>query len=78
MNVIGERVTVLGSSDPTQIGISGTAVMETLNTLLLDVGGRKLRLAKEGSAFRLLPGGAILKGADIRGRLEDRLGRRKR
>ena len=78
MNVIGERVTVLGSSDPTQIGISGTAVMETLNTLLLDVGGRKLRLAKEGSAFRLLPGGAILTGADIRGRLEDRLGRRKR
>ncbi len=78
MNVIGERLTVLTSPDPTKTGITGRVMMETLNTLLLDTSGRTLRVEKAGSAFMLLSTGKVLTGVDLAGRLQDRLGRRRR
>ncbi len=78
MNVIGERLTVLTSPDPTKTGITGRVMMETLNTLLLDASGRTLRVEKAGSAFMLLSTGHVLTGVDLAGRLQDRLGRRRR
>ena len=78
MNVIGEKLTVLTSLDPTKTGVVGTVVMETLNTLLLDSSGRTLRVEKSGSAFQLLSSGKVLTGLDLAGRLPDRLGRRRR
>jgi RNase P/RNase MRP subunit p29 len=77
MNVIGERLKVLASSDPTKMGITGRVLMETLNTLVIDSSGRTLRLEKAGSAFMLLGSGKVLTGTDIAGRLQDRLGRRR-
>ena len=76
MNVIGERLTVLTSPDPTKTGLTGRVVMETLNTLTLDTSGRTLRIEKQGSAFMLLNSGIVLTGMDLAGRLQDRLGRR--
>ena len=76
MNVIGERLTVLTSPDPTKTGLTGRVVMETLNTLTLDTSGRTLRVEKQGSAFMLLNSGIVLTGMDLAGRLQDRLGRR--
>ncbi len=78
MNVIGQRLTVLTSPDPTKVGITGRVLMETLNTLLLDSSGRALRVEKQGSAFMLLDTGKVLTGLDLAGRLQDRLGRQKR
>ena len=77
MNVIGERLTVLTSHDPTKVGITGTVTLETLNTLLLNSSGRTLRVEKGGSAFMLLNSGKVLTGVDLAGRLPDRLGRRR-
>ncbi len=77
MNVIGERLTVLTSPDPTKTGITGRVLMETLNTLLLDSSGRTLRVEKSGSAFLLLDSGKVLTGLDLAGRLQDRLGKRR-
>jgi len=77
MNVIGEKLTVLTSPDPTKAGVTGTVTMETLNTLLLYSSGRTLRVEKAGSAFMLLNSGKVLTGVDLAGRLPDRLGRRK-
>ena len=78
MNVIGEMVTVLASPDPTKAGRTGRVVLETANTLLLDSGGRKVRVEKAGTAFKVLGSGKVLAGSDIAGRLQDRWGRRKR
>jgi len=75
MNLIGERLTVLKSSDPTKEGRSGRVVLETARTLLLDTGGRTLRVEKSGAAFVLLDSGRIVTGSDVSGRLQDRLWR---
>lgn len=76
MNVIGERLTVLTSPDPTKTGKTGRVVLETERTLLLETGKRTIRVEKSGSAFMLLSSGEVLTEADIAGRLQDRLGRR--
>jgi RNase P/RNase MRP subunit p29 len=74
MNVIGEQLRVVGSSDPTKVGKAGKVLMETANTLLVDSNGKAVRLEKEGSTF-LLASGEVVNGADLAGRMQDRLGR---
>jgi RNase P/RNase MRP subunit p29 len=76
VNVIGEKITVLTSPDPTKTGITGRVMMETLNTLLVESSGRTLQVEKAGAAFMLLNTGIVLTGLDLAGRLPDRLGRR--
>jgi RNase P/RNase MRP subunit p29 len=75
MNVIGERVRVLSSSDPTKVGRTGRVLLDSAKTLVIETPGRTLRVEKSGSAFLLLDSGKVLTGSDIYGRLEDRLGR---
>ena len=77
MNVIGARLTVLTSPDPTMTGRSGRVVLETLNTLIIESAGRTLRTGKLGSAFLLLDSGKVITGWDLAGRPQDRLGRRR-
>ncbi len=76
MNLIGKRVTVLTSPDPTMAGRTGLVLLETAKTLLLESGRGAIRVEKEGSAFMLMGSGRVVTGSDISGRLEDRLGRR--
>jgi RNase P/RNase MRP subunit p29 len=76
VNVIGERLTVLASPDRTKKGRTGRVVLETAKTLVIDTGGRMLRIEKSGSSFMLLDKGMTITGSDIAGRLQDRLGRR--
>jgi RNase P/RNase MRP subunit p29 len=75
MNVIGQMLTILTSPDPSKTGRTGRVVIETAKTLILDSNGRSIRVAKSGSAFMLLPSRTVLTGADLEGRLQDRLGR---
>ena len=75
MNVVGEMLTVLTSSDPTKTGRSGRVLLDTANTLLLDEGGRFLRVEKAGASFMIVVSGKIIAGSDIAGRLQDRIGR---
>ena len=77
MNVIGEKLSVLTSSDPTKSGRSGRVLLETANTLLLEEGGRTFRMEKAGAAFLITSSGAVVTGSDIAGRLQDRIGRRR-
>jgi RNase P/RNase MRP subunit p29 len=72
MNVIVERVTVVGPSDPSKRGRSGVVVLETEKTLLIDSGGRTVRIEKRGTVFRLTASGRVISGSDIAGRLQDR------
>ena len=77
MNVIGEKLQVLTSSDPTKSGRSGKVLLDTANTILLDEGGRTLRVEKAGAAFLVMGSGKVVTGSDIAGRLQDRVGRRR-
>jgi len=76
VNVVGEIVTILTSKDPSKTGRSGTVLLDTANTLLLDEGGRAVRVEKAGAAFMIKGSGRVLAGSDISGRLQDRIGRR--
>jgi RNase P/RNase MRP subunit p29 len=76
VNVVGEMLTVLTSKDPTKTGRSGVVLLDTANTLLLDEGGRGLRVEKAGAAFMVVSSGRIITGSDIAGRLQDRIGSR--
>jgi RNase P/RNase MRP subunit p29 len=77
VNVIGEKVTVLTSSDPAKSGKSGRVLLDTANTLLLDEGGRTIRVEKAGAAFLIMNSGIVVTGSDIAGRVQDRVGRRR-
>ena len=48
---IGRRVTVAEHSDPSLCGLAGTVVDETRETLLLEFGGGRKRVAKRGVNF---------------------------
>jgi RNase P/RNase MRP subunit p29 len=76
--IVGEDVTVVSSRDPGLRGRSGKVLLETANTLLLDTPGRRSTVPKAGSAFSLNSTGSVLTGDELKGRLEDRLGARKR
>ena len=70
-------LTVMNSSDPTKIGRTGRVLMETANTLIIDTGGHSVTVEKEGAVFSLGLGKRVT-GAEIAGRLQDRLGRARR
>jgi RNase P/RNase MRP subunit p29 len=76
VNVVGKKLKVLTTPDPTKAGLAGTAVLETANTLLIQRGTRRFTVEKRGSAFLLTDSGTVLTGTDLDGRLEDRWGRR--
>lgn len=76
MNIIGEELTVLSSTDPTKTGRRGLVVLETAKTLLLDTGAKVIRIEKSGSAFLLSHSKKVVTGSDIEGRPQDRWGRR--
>ena len=78
MNVIGERLTVLSSTDPLKEGRTGLVLLDTAKTLVLDSDGSVLRVEKAGSVFRVSGSNTVIAGADITGRLEDRWGLRSR
>ena len=76
MNLIGERIEILTSSDPTKVGRSGRVLMDTAKTLVVGSTRSAMRVEKQGAEFLLLDSGKVVKGLDIAGRPEDRLGRR--
>jgi RNase P/RNase MRP subunit p29 len=71
--IIGEDVRVVAARATPLVGLRGKVVLETMHTLTIRTGEkRKVVLPKTGSALQL-PGGAILIGDDLEGRLEDRI-----
>jgi len=78
MNVMGERLTILSSTDSSKTGRTGIVLLDTARTLVLDSNGMVLRVEKVGSVFRVSSSDMVITGADIAGRLEDRWGVRSR
>jgi RNase P/RNase MRP subunit p29 len=78
VNVIGETLSVLSSSDPTKQGKRGLVVLETAKTLVIESGARTIMVEKAGTVFQVSGSGEVVAGSEIAGRLEDRLGARRR
>jgi RNase P/RNase MRP subunit p29 len=78
VNLIGEEATVISAADPTMKGRKGTVVLETANTLLIDSGPKRFTVQKKGTTLRLARTGSVVRGDQVNGRLEDRLGARKK
>jgi ribonuclease P protein subunit POP4 len=72
--LIGLRVEVVESTDPSQRQLEGRVVDETRNTLVLEVAGEEKHIPKHGSRFRFaVQGGVEVSGDEIRYRPEDRV-----
>ncbi len=76
MSVVGERATIVKSTDKTLEGRSGEIVLETANMLRFRSGDAQFGVQKKGTALLLKGNGELVDGSDISGRLEDRLGAR--
>jgi ribonuclease P protein subunit POP4 len=78
-SIVGEKIRIVNSSDPTKTGRRGEVVLETCKTILLESSdGRRIRMEKTGTVMLLEDSKRVVNGDDIAGRLEDRLGSRKR
>lgn len=75
--LIGLSVRIEDSANKSQVGISGTVVDETMNTLSIDSNGIKV-VAKEESVFvfSLDQGKVRVDGNQILGRPQDRIKKR--
>ena len=78
---IGLEVTVVKSSNPTAVGISGKVVDETRNTFTILQNDAQKVVVKDTSVFHfVLPDGTVVEidGKVIMGRAEDRIKNRPR
>jgi len=74
MNVIGEKLCVVESTDPSKVGITGVVLLDTAKTLVVESEGRAVRVEKAGCVFSMAGSKRIIYGSDVLGRLEDRWG----
>jgi len=74
---LARSITVLKSSDPTLVGLSGTILNETRRTIHVQTEEGEVRLAKNVITFTIDSGGAI-DGSTVTQRPEDRINRRYR
>ena len=75
MPFLARNMTVQASPDSDLIGLSGTVVRETRRTISLDIGGESKVLAKNVINFTLDNEEAIIQGAMVCQRPEDRIHR---
>jgi RNase P/RNase MRP subunit p29 len=78
MNVMGKKLRVFTSPDPTKSGVSGLVVMETAKTIVMETGDLRLRVEKQGTAFLVSGSKEVIFGEELIGRPEERLGRGRR
>ena len=73
---ISHEKEVLGSTDPTLVGITGKVIDETRSTIAVRTPNGVLTLAKDTINFRI--GGEEIKGQYVGQRPEERIGKRYR
>lgn len=74
--LIGLRVEVVAATDPSQIGLRGLVVDETMKTLVIEKEGKEKMIQKKGAVFRFENRGGIeVHGEDILFRPEERIKR---
>lgn len=77
--LIGLKASIVGSRNPSQIGLTGIVVDETMKTLVLETPNGRKRILKEGTRILFyLPNcvKVLVDGRELVGRPEDRLKKR--
>ncbi len=78
-DLVGLRVRVAASTDPTQVGVTGMVVDETARTLVISAGGRDKVIPKVSSSFAFsLQREVLVDGSSIAFSPEERLKRLQR
>ena len=77
MTWLARTITVVDSSDPTLVGLSGTVLDETRRTIHVQTDDGEVRLAKNVITFTIDSGDTIV-GSTVTQRPEDRINRRYR
>jgi ribonuclease P protein subunit POP4 len=78
-DLVGLRVRVAASTDPTHVGVTGTVVDETARTLVVSAGAREKIIPKISSSFAFcLPSEVMVDGSSIAFSPEERLKRLQR
>ncbi len=75
MNLVGKQVSVSDSTNPRFLGVNGTIIDETKNTISIASGAGRVMIPKETCRFRITSGStqAELLGRAIMFRQEDRI-----
>jgi ribonuclease P protein subunit POP4 len=75
LEFIGLEVEVIGSNHPGYLGVSGTVVDETKNTLTVRARGKEVVVPKQANAFQFIYGSERfeVQGTEIQHRPEDRI-----
>ena len=71
--LIGETIKVIQSTNKQLLGLRGTIVDETKNTLIIEHDGKSTVLLKSAVTFRLSASGRILEGKELLRAPEERL-----
>jgi ribonuclease P protein subunit POP4 len=71
--LIGEKINIVDSDNSSLLGMEGTIVNETKNTLKICLGDKTKTVLKSVIKFKLLSTGAIIDGKKIIKRSEERL-----
>ncbi|HXW36882.1 MAG TPA: ribonuclease P protein subunit [Nitrososphaerales archaeon] len=77
MNIVGSTVTVVGSTDPTKVGVRGEVLIDSAKTILIESEGGRITVEKKGSVLQVQGTRDVVVGLDLMGRQEDRLRSRK-
>jgi RNase P/RNase MRP subunit p29 len=72
---IGQRLTVVESTDSTLVGRSGDVIDETQKTVTIVENGQERVFGKASIQFTLNDGTTVLSGSSLRQRPEDRMSR---
>jgi len=76
MNLVpGDWIRVLQASDPNQVGLEGTLLLETCKTILMECSGRRVKIQKSRTLVRVEASGDLIRGDEILGRIEERMAR---
>lgn len=71
--LIGEEITIVDSTNKSEIGLTGKVVDETKNTLTLDDQGKLKTIMKQNVNLRIIRTGKVIEGRAIAKRSEDRI-----
>ncbi len=71
--LIGQAVEVTSSLNKSQVGLKGSVVDETKETLVIQVGGRRTRVFKRGIELMLITSKQKVSGTQLLRRAEERL-----
>lgn len=71
--LIGEEITIIDSTNKSEIGLTGNVVDETKNTVTITDHGKRKTILKQNVTVKIIRTGMVIEGRTIVRRSEDRI-----